>query len=229
MRRGFGRQAGRKCCRVNETFSTSRVVQTCPLFRGNRFWHSAGEHVSAKSPADQGRQGAPLLQHRGKPPSAIGARGSAPSPVSGRDQRQPTGSLAQDAGGVRRAAARLHHAEPVSRRPAGSGGSRGQRTGQAQRDEAAARAALWQLLVGRRAVAAVGAGSIGGAEAGAGTGRSELGAGAGTTGGQSADRSGQRVSSAPAMVRSKCHGRAAGGWTSRWPKRIACTAAGTGS
>src|SRR5215472_15255009 len=105
----------------------------------------------------------------------------------------------------------MHHAELVPGGPAGSGGSRGQRTGQTQRDEATARAAVWQLLVGMRVVAAVGAGSILGGEAGAWTGRSELGAGAATAGGESADRSGQRVPCAPAVVRPECYGRAVGG------------------
>ena len=60
-------------------------MQTCPLSGRKKIWHSAGEHVSAKSPADQGRQGASLLQHRGKPAVAVRARSAASSSVSGRD------------------------------------------------------------------------------------------------------------------------------------------------
>ncbi len=55
---------------------------------------------------------------------------------------------------------RYDAAESVSGRPAGSRRRDGQRAGEAQRDEAGAGAAVWQLLVGMRAVAAVATGSV---------------------------------------------------------------------
>jgi hypothetical protein len=55
--------ARHNCRRINKTYSISRVVQTYPLFSRPKFWHSAGDDVSAKSPAEQGRQGASLFQH----------------------------------------------------------------------------------------------------------------------------------------------------------------------
>jgi hypothetical protein len=84
-----------------------------------------------------------------------------------------------------------------------------------------------QLLAGMRAVAAVGAGSILGTQAGARTRRSELGAGAGVAGGQSAHRAGQRVSLASAMFRRERHGVLLA-WISRWRRRIVCTGAWIG-
>src|SRR5436190_227250 len=61
-----------------------------------------------------------------------------------------------------------------------------------------------------RVVAAVGTGSILGAEVAARPGRGGLGAGAATVGGESIDRSGQRVPSSPAVVRPKRDGRVDG-------------------
>ena len=58
------------------------------------------------------------------------------------------------------AAAAIHTAESVSGGPAGSRRRDRQRAGEAQRDEAGAGAAVWQLLVGMRAVAAIATGSV---------------------------------------------------------------------
>jgi hypothetical protein len=55
-------------------------------------------------------------------------------------------------------------------------------------------------------VAAVGTGSVLVGEAAAGAGKRGMAAGAGTVGGESADRSGQRVSVASAVVRPERHG-----------------------
>ena len=100
--------------------------------------------------------------------------------------------------------------ESVSRRPAGPA-ERRHGASEAQRDEVAASAAVRQLLVGMRAVAAVGIGSVLGTEAPRRDGKAWLGQGAGIAGGESVDRSGQRVPGAPAVVRSERHGRVAGG------------------
>src|SRR6266853_147481 len=61
-----------------------------------------------------------------------------------------------------------------------------------------------------RAVAAVTTGPVLGGEVAEGTGKHSLGAGAGTFGGEPVDRSRQRVSGAPAVVRSKRDGRLVG-------------------
>ena len=92
-------------------------------------------------------------------------------------------------------------AESVSRRSAGPGRCAGQRAGQAERDATAAARGrigncwlgceLWRQLELDRV--------LGGATA-AGARRSAVGAGAGIAGGQPADRSGQRVPFAPAVV-----------------------------
>src|SRR5258705_13597039 len=86
---------------LSETFSQGLVVETYPLCRQSGFWHSATENVSAQQYADQGRQGTPLLHGGGKPASAIGQSSAAAGVVSGRNQRQPTSSMAQNAGSVR--------------------------------------------------------------------------------------------------------------------------------
>src|SRR5438874_436625 len=61
-----------------------------------------------------------------------------------------------------------------------------------------------------RTLAAVGTGSVLVGEVAARTGSGSLAAGPGIAGGESAHRSGQRVSAAPAVVRSERHGRFAG-------------------
>src|ERR1035438_6256279 len=86
---------------LSKTFSRVLVVETYPLYRGVSFWHSATENVSAQQYADQGREGTPLLHGGGKSASAIGESSTAASFVPGRNQRQPTSSMAQNAGGVR--------------------------------------------------------------------------------------------------------------------------------
>src|SRR5690242_16556999 len=118
--------------------------------------------------------------------------------------------MAQVAGGVRCGAASIHAVESISGGPASSRRRDRQRTSEAQRDEAGASTAVWQLLVGVRAMAAVADGSVLGGEVTGGTGKRRLGAGAGTAGREPADRSGQRVSLAPAVVRSKRDGHLAG-------------------
>src|SRR5213596_3468235 len=44
---------------LNKTFSQALVVETYPLCRRIRFWHSATENVSAQQYADQGWEGTP--------------------------------------------------------------------------------------------------------------------------------------------------------------------------
>src|SRR5450432_4879544 len=78
-----------------------------------------------------------------------------------------------------------------------------------------------------RAVAAVATGSILEGEAAGGSRTRHLGAGAGTVGGESADRSGQRVSGAPAVVRSKRDGRIVGTGFSSSGKRPAVPVPGS--
>src|SRR5439155_2767604 len=214
---------------LNKTFSLVFVVETYPLCRGVSFWHSATENVSAQQYADQGREGTPLLHGGGKPASAIGESSAAAGVVLGRNQRQPTSGMAQNAGGVRREAAAIHSAESVSGGPAGSRRRHRQRAGEAQRDEAGASAAVWQLLAGMRAMAAVATGSVLVGEAAARTGRRSLAAGAGAAGGESIDRSGQRVSSAPAVVRSQRHGRFAGAGFCGCGERSAVPVSGSGA
>src|SRR5437867_2985502 len=72
-----------------------------------------------------------------------------------------------------------------------------------------------------RVVAPVAVGPVLGGEVAGGTRKRRLGSGAGTVGGESADRSGQRVSSTPAVVRSKRDGRLAGTGFSNSGKRPA--------
>src|SRR5712691_2543076 len=116
--------------------------------------------------------------------------------------------MAPDAGGVRRASAAVHHAEPVSRRSGDPGGGERQYPSQTERDGVAPATGLRQLLAGVCAMAATAAGEVvGGGEARNGA----LGKSAAVVGGQSLDRSGQRVSGTPAVVRSKCDGGVVGG------------------
>src|SRR5207245_4377388 len=60
---------------LNKTFSQALVVETYPLCRRIRFWHSATENVSAQQYADQGWEGTPLLHGGGESASAVGERG----------------------------------------------------------------------------------------------------------------------------------------------------------
>ena len=149
--------------------------------------------------------------------------------VPGRDQRQPAGGLAQDAGRVRRTATACEDAAvcfPEDRpapadavdaiqvklsemqlrrpRPFGDCWLGCELWRQLELDR------FWERKLPRRAR------------------RDGLAAGAGIAGGEPADRSGQRVPCASAMVRSKRHGRCCWGWTSRWRRRTGCTAVWTG-
>src|SRR5213076_1468806 len=56
---------------LNKTFSQALVVETYPLCRRIRFWHSATENVSAQQYADQGWEGTPLLHGGGESASAV--------------------------------------------------------------------------------------------------------------------------------------------------------------
>src|SRR6266852_3513249 len=68
--------------------------------------------------------------------------------------------MARDAGGVRRASATVHHAEPVSRRSGDPGGGERQYPSQTERDGVAPATGLRQLLAGVCAVAATAAGGV---------------------------------------------------------------------
>src|SRR5207249_4758079 len=133
---------------LNKTFSQALVVETYPLCRRIRFWHSATENVSAQQYADQGWEGTPLLHGGGESASAVGESGAAAGVVPGRNQRQSASGMAQNAGGA---------------------------------------------------------------------------------GGESVDRSGQRVSSAPAVVRSQRHGRFAGAGFCGGGERSAVPVSGSGA
>src|SRR5438046_3763983 len=85
---------------LNKTFSQALVVETYPLCRRIRFWHSATENVSAQQYADQGWEGTPLLHGGGESASAVGESGAAAGVVPGRNQRQSASGMAQNAGGV---------------------------------------------------------------------------------------------------------------------------------
>src|SRR5216110_1897641 len=85
---------------LSKTFSQAVVVETYPLCRGIRFWHSATENVSAQQYADQGWEGTPLLHGGGESASAVGESGAAAGVVPGRNQRQSASGMAQNAGGV---------------------------------------------------------------------------------------------------------------------------------
>src|SRR5450759_1552128 len=163
---------------INRTFSSSLVVQTYPLYKSGKAWHSALEHVSAMPPAEEGRKGTPLLQRRGKPPAAIRPSGPAPRAVSGGDQRLPAGGLAQNSGGVRRTATACDDAPFVPGRPSSASRCLGYDPSQVERNAVAACAAVRQLLVGLRVVAATGTGPVLGADAAARARRGELAAGA---------------------------------------------------
>src|SRR5207244_3333793 len=73
---------------LNKTFSQALVVETYPLCRRIKFWHSATENVSAQQYADQGWEGTPLLHGGGESASAVGESGAAAGVVPGRNQRQ---------------------------------------------------------------------------------------------------------------------------------------------
>src|SRR5215471_18128406 len=60
----------------------------------------ACRHVSAPQDAPEGRQRAPLLEHRGEPPGVRRADGAAPCAISGRDQRRSESGLVSDDRGV---------------------------------------------------------------------------------------------------------------------------------
>ena len=60
------------------------VVETYPLYRQERFWHSLWSYVSAKERAVQRWQGTPLLHGGGKPSAWIGKSCAEASVVSGR-------------------------------------------------------------------------------------------------------------------------------------------------
>src|SRR5438309_9813826 len=85
---------------LNKTFSQALVVETYPLCRRIKFWHSATENVSAQQYADQGWEGTPLLHGGGESASAVGESGAAAGVVPGRNQRQSASGMAQNAGGV---------------------------------------------------------------------------------------------------------------------------------
>src|SRR5581483_818710 len=76
----------------------------------------------------------------------------------GRDQRSAAGGVEEDARGVRRGGAALHHDESVSGRSRASGRCGGQRTGSAERSGIEAATRVRQLLVSLRVVAATGSG-----------------------------------------------------------------------
>src|SRR5216684_6853851 len=135
--------------------------------------------------------------------------------------------MARDAGGVRRASATVHHAETVSRRSGDPGGGERQYPSQTERDGVAPATGLRQLLAGVCAMAATAAGGVlGGEVVGGGEARNgALGKSAAVVGGQSLDRSGQRVSGTGGSGSIKVRWRSCWRQTLRWRKRSTLTLA----
>src|SRR5713101_4131733 len=130
------------------------VVKTLSLFTARAAPIMRSRHVSPPYQAQEGRQGAPLLEHRGESPDRRGPRGAAAAAVPGRDQRYAGTGLAQvnrHPGGRGTAAA---HAVAVS-----GGPLRGIAAGRLDRSVAAKRAAVvpaapvGRMLVGAELVA----------------------------------------------------------------------------
>src|SRR3984893_1045448 len=139
-------------------------------------------YVSPAHQAQEGRQGAPLLEHRGESPDRRRPGGAAAAAVPGRDQRFAGTGLAQvnrHPGGRGSAAA---HAVAVS-----GGPLRGIAAGRLDRSVAAKRTA---------GVPAAPQGHV-------------VGPGAVAAGDLPAAGAGQRVAVASRMVRAQCHGRSA--------------------
>src|SRR5271169_5391955 len=97
----FGALLSRNSLPCNDGLPPSLVGQTYPLFNGRELCHSAHSDASENAPAEQGRQGTSLFQRGREPAPAHREDGSAPRALPGRDQRQPAGGLAQDAGSFR--------------------------------------------------------------------------------------------------------------------------------
>src|SRR5437588_318067 len=115
----------------------SRVVKTKVISRGVAAFIMRSRHVSPAYQAQEGRQGAPLLEHRGESPDRRRPGGAAAAAVPGRDQRFAGTGLAQvnrHPGGRGTAAA---HAVAVS-----GGPLRGIAAGRLDRSAAAKRAAV---------------------------------------------------------------------------------------
>src|SRR5207249_8723139 len=73
----------------------SRVVKTKVISRGVAAFIMRSRHVSPAYQAQEGRQGAPLLEHRGESPDRRRPGGAAAAAVPGRDQRFAGTGLAQ--------------------------------------------------------------------------------------------------------------------------------------
>src|SRR6266446_689999 len=158
----------------------------------------------------KGWQGASLLQHRRKSSAELGQDGTAHGSVLGRSQRPTGAGLAQELRGVRRRSAERVHSESVSRRPGNSPRCGGRTAGETERTGAAAGSRVRQLLAGVRAVASVEPGWFLATTTAGRTRSGELGEGVAVAGGESVDRSGQRVAVTSAMVSGQRHGRIAG-------------------
>ena len=83
-----------------ETAKTGVRCRPTPLRNGRRLWKLRPCFCATR--CAEGRQGAPLLEHRREPPGVRRADGAAARAVSGRDQRQPARRVVQDDRGVRR-------------------------------------------------------------------------------------------------------------------------------
>src|SRR2546423_7192353 len=73
----------------------SRVVKTKVISRGVAAFIMRSRHVSPAYQAQEGWQGAPLLEHRGESPDRRRPGGAAAAAVPGRDQRFAGTGLAQ--------------------------------------------------------------------------------------------------------------------------------------
>ncbi len=118
----------------------------------------ACRHVSAPQGSPERRQGAPLLEHRGKPSSIRRSDGAAPRAVPGRDQRQPAYRLVPNDRGVRRARPTGQTDRAV---PGGSNGAGAElrcRACPARRAATASATAMGRLLAGLPCVGSVATG-----------------------------------------------------------------------
>ena len=167
-------------------------------------------HVSAADPAQERRQDARLLEHRGESTPRRRPGGAAAGPVFGRDRLVASHGVAQGDRGIRRGGRRAANLGAVSggslrgdrRRLGGSCLSLG--------IDAAPAAAMGRVLAGGSAVARAAIGPVLGRAAAAQPEGNALGPDSPGFGGVSADRPGQRMEVASRVVWQQRHGRPPG-------------------
>src|ERR1700738_5011409 len=138
----------------------TRVVKTYPLF-GFWFVPRIAGHVLAIRTATEGRQGAPLLEHCGKPALCGWSGGAASGFVFGRDQRQPARGVVPGDRGVRRGEQAASAACLVSGRAGGAGSCQGLwGAGAARCDGVAPPASMGRVLARLSSLRATAIGSV---------------------------------------------------------------------